>query len=193
MDLGHLVLPFVAQSSWGRGESSKAVASRSRTTVLSLQQCSSSQSKQLSRVIVSAGCLVFGLRSDFVGITREFTCSLMLPNRAILLTDSIFYTVRELMGQMRVTESKVVGDSFESQASGLEAQTKRVNLELVVSSPMLNLGSDLPGAEWAGLGEVKKYGEGSPILCTPLNTIDPFLQDNAIGILEIDEGILEAS
>ena len=128
-----------------------------------------------------------------MGITWEFTCSLMLPNRAILLTDSIFYTVRELMGQMRVTESKVVGDSFESQASGLEAQTKRVNLELVVSSPMLNLGSDLPGAEWAGLGEVKEYGEGNPMLCTPLNTVDPFLQDNAIGILEIDEGRLEAS
>ena len=144
-------------------------------------------------MIVSAGCLVFGLRSDLVGITWEFTCSLMLPNRAILLTDSIFYTVRELMGQMRVTESKVVGDSFESQASGLEAQTKRVNLELVVSSPMLNLGSDLPGAEWAGLGEVKEYGEGNPMLCTPLNTVDPFLQDNAIGILEIDEGRLEAS
>ena len=144
-------------------------------------------------MIVSAGCLVFGLRLDLVGITREFTCLLMLPNRAILLTDSIFYTVRELMGQMRVTESKVVGDSFESQASGLEAQTKRVNLELVVSSPMLNLGSDLPGAEWAGLGEVKEYGEGNPMLCTPLNTVDPFLQDNAIGILEIDEGKLEAS
>ena len=92
-----------------------------------------------------------------------------------------------------MTESVVVGDSIKSQASGLEVQTKRVNLELVVSPSMLNLGSDLPGAEWAGLGEVKEYGEGRPMLCTPLNTVDPFLQDNAIGILEIDEGRLEAS
>ena len=45
MDLGHLVIPFVAQSSWERGESLKAAASRSRTRVLSLQQCFSSQSK----------------------------------------------------------------------------------------------------------------------------------------------------
>ena len=167
--------------------------SRSRTRVLSLQQCSSSQSKQSSRVIVFVGCLVFGLRSDLVGITREFTCSLILLDRVILWIDSIFYTVRELMGRMRVTESAVVGDSIESQASGLEAQTKRGNLELVVSPPMLNLGSDLPGAEWAGLGEVEEYGARSPILCTSLNTIDPFLQDNAVGILEIDEGRLEAS
>ena len=31
------------------------------------------------------------------------------------------------------------------------------------------------------------------MLCTPLNTVDLFLQDNATGILEIDEGKLEAS
>ena len=31
------------------------------------------------------------------------------------------------------------------------------------------------------------------MLCTPLNTVNPFLQDNATGILEIDEGRLEAS
>ena len=75
----------------------------------------------------------------------------------------------------------------------MEAQTKRGNLELVVSPLMLNLGSDLPGAEWVGLGEVEEYGVGSPILCTPLNIVDPFLQDNAVGILEIDEGRLETS
>ena len=55
-----------------------------------------------------------GLRSDLVGITREFTCSLMSLDRVILWTDSIFYIVRELMGQMRVTELAVVGDSMES-------------------------------------------------------------------------------
>ena len=99
---------------------------------------------------------MFGLRSDLVGITRGYTCSLMLLDRAIQWTDSIFYTVRELMGWMRVTKSVVVGDSMESQASGLEVQTKRGNLELVVSLLMLNLGSDLPGAEWAGLGEVEE-------------------------------------
>ena len=58
---------------------------------------------------------------------------------------------------------------------------------------MLNLGSDLPSAEWVGLGDVEESGEGSRMLCIPLNIIDPFLQDNAIGILEIDEGKLEAS
>ena len=75
---------------------------------------------------------MFGLRLDLVGITQEYTCSLMLLDRAILWTDSIFYTVRELMGRMRVTKSAVVGDSMESQASGLEVQTKRVNLELEI-------------------------------------------------------------
>ena len=33
-------------------------------------------------------------------------------------------------------------------------QTKKGNLELMESSPILNLGSDFPGAEWARLGEV---------------------------------------
>ena len=94
---------------------------------------------------------------------------------------------------MRVTKSTPVGDSMESQALGLEAQTKRGSLELVETSPMLNLGSDPPGAEWAGLGEVEENGEASPMLCTLLNTVDLFLQDNAIGILKIDKGILEAS
>ena len=65
-------------------------------------------------MIVFVGCLVFGLRSDLVGITQEFTCSLMLLDWVILWTDSIFYTVRELMGRMRVTESAMVGDSIES-------------------------------------------------------------------------------
>ena len=60
------------------------------------------------------------------------------------------------------------------------------------TSPILNLGSDPPGAEWAGLGEVEESGEGSPMLCTPLNTVDPSLQGIAIGILEIDKGKLEA-
>ena len=69
MYLGHLVIPFVAHSSWEQGESSKAAASQSCTRVLSLQQCSSSQLKQLSRVIVLARCSVFGLRSDSVGST----------------------------------------------------------------------------------------------------------------------------
>ena len=58
---------------------------------------------------------------------------------------------------------------------GLEAQTKWGNLELVESYAKFRLRST------------------SPMLCTPLNIIDPFLQDNAIGILEIDEGKLEAS
>ena len=58
---------------------------------------------------------------------------------------------------------------------------------------MLNLSSDLPSAEWARLGEVEENGEGSPMLCTPLITIDLFLQDNTIGILEIDEVRLKAS
>ena len=40
MYLGHLVIPFVAHSSWEQGESSKAATSQSRTRVLSLQQCS---------------------------------------------------------------------------------------------------------------------------------------------------------
>ena len=44
-----------------------------------------------------------------------------------------------------------------------------------------------------GCGEVEESGEGSLILCTPLNIVDPFFQDNATGILEIDEGRLEAS
>ena len=57
---------------------------------------------------------------------------------------------------------------------------------------MLNLGSDLPGAEWARLGDIEESGEGSPMLCTPLNIVDPFLQNNDTGILEIDEGRLEA-
>ena len=73
-----------------------------------------SQSNQLSGVIVSARCLVFGLRSDLVGSTWEFTYSLMLLDRAILWIDSIFYTVRELIGKMSVTESVVEGDSMES-------------------------------------------------------------------------------
>ena len=75
----------------------------------------------------------------------------------------------------------------------LEVQTKKGNLELVESLPILNLDSDLPGAEWAKLGEVEESGEGSPMLYAPLNIVDPFLQDNATGILEIDEGRLEAS
>ena len=58
---------------------------------------------------------------------------------------------------------------------------------------MLNLGSDLPSVEWVGLGDVEEGGEGSRMLCISLNIIDPFLQDNAIGILEIDEAKLEAS
>ena len=37
MDLGHIVISFVAHSSWERGESSKAAASQSHTRVLSLQ------------------------------------------------------------------------------------------------------------------------------------------------------------
>ena len=94
---------------------------------------------------------------------------------------------------MRVTKSTPVGDSMESHALGLEAQTKRGNLELVESSLMQNLGSDLPGVEWARLGDVEESGQGNPMLCTPLNIVDPFLQDNATGILEIDEGRLEAS
>ena len=114
MDLGLSVISFVAHSSWERGESSKATTSQSCTRVLSLQQCSSNQSKQLSRVIVLAWCLVFGLRSDLVGSTWEFTYSLMLLDRAILWTDSIFYTVRELIGKMSVTESVAEGDSMES-------------------------------------------------------------------------------
>nr|POF02771.1 hypothetical protein CFP56_25130 [Quercus suber] len=60
-----------------------------------------------------------GLSSNLVGITWEFTCSLMSLDRVILWTDSIFYTVKELMGRMRVMELAV--DSMESQASGLEA------------------------------------------------------------------------
>nr|POE81632.1 mdis1-interacting receptor like kinase 2 [Quercus suber] len=55
------------------------------------------------------------------------------------------------------------------------------------------MSSDLLGAEWVGLGEVEENGEGSPMLCTPLNAVDLFLQDNATRILEIDEGRLEAS
>jgi len=52
-----------------------------------------------------------------MGITLEFTCSLMSLDRAMLWTDSIFYTVRELVHRVRVTESAVVVDSVESQAS----------------------------------------------------------------------------
>ena len=106
-----------------------------------------SQSKQLSRVIVPAGCLVFGMRSDLVGGTWEFTYSLMLLDWAILWTDSIFYTVKELIGWMSVTELVAEGDSMESQALRLEVQTKKGNLELVESSPILNLGLDFPGVE----------------------------------------------
>ena len=43
---------------------------------------------------------------------------------------------------------------------------------------MLNLGSDLLGVEWVGLGDIEENREGSPMLCTPLNIVDPFLQDN---------------
>ena len=74
---------------------------------------------------------MFGLRSDLVGSTWEFTYSLMLLDRAILWTDSIFYTVRELIGRMSVTESATVDDSMESQDLGLKVQTKKGNLELV--------------------------------------------------------------
>ena len=49
-----------------------------------------------------------------MGSTWEFTYSLMLLDRAILWTDSIFYTVRELIGKMSVTESVAEGDSMES-------------------------------------------------------------------------------
>ena len=80
-----------------------------------------SQSKQLSKVIVPAGCLVFGLRSDLVGSTWEFTCLLLLLDRVILWTNSNFYTIRELIGWIRVTESTAVGDSMESLALGLVA------------------------------------------------------------------------
>ena len=52
-----------------------------------------------------------------MGITLEFTCSLMSLDQAMLWTDSIFYTVRELVHRVRVTESAVVVDSMESQAS----------------------------------------------------------------------------
>ena len=128
-----------------------------------------------------------------MGSTWEFTYSLMLLDWAILWTDSIFYTVTKLIGWMSVTESVAEGDSMESQALRLEVQTKKGNLELVESSPILNLGLDFPCAEWAGLGEVEENGKGSPMLCTPLKIVDPFLQDNATGILEIDEGRLEAS
>ena len=72
-------------------------------------------------------------------------------------------------------------------------QTKKGNLELMESSPILNLGSDFLGVEWARLGEVEESGKGSPMLCTPLKIVDPFLQNNAIGILEIDEDRLKAS
>ena len=50
----------------------------------------------------------------------------MLLDRVILWTDSIFYTVRELIGRMSVPESVAVGDSMESHALGLEVQKKRV-------------------------------------------------------------------
>ena len=51
-----------------------------------------------------------------MGITLEFTCLLMSLDRVMLWTNSIFYTIRELVHQARVTESAVVGDSVESQA-----------------------------------------------------------------------------
>ena len=60
---------------------------------------------------------MLGLRSDLMGITLEFSCSLMSLDRAMLWTDSIFYTVRELVHRVRVMESAVVVDSVESQAS----------------------------------------------------------------------------
>ena len=47
---------------------------------------------------------------------------------------------------MSVTKSVAEGDSMESQALRLEVQTKKGNLELVESSPILNLGSDFLGA-----------------------------------------------
>ena len=94
---------------------------------------------------------------------------------------------------MSVTELVAEGDSMESQALRLEVQTKKGNLELVESSPILNLGLDFPGVEQARLGEVEESGKGSPMLSTPLKIVNPFLQDNATGILEIDEGRLEAS
>ena len=65
----------------------------------------------------------------------------MLLDWAILWTNSIFYTIRELIGRMRVTESTTVGDCMESQALGLEAWTKRGNLELVESYAKFRLGS----------------------------------------------------
>ena len=51
-----------------------------------------------------------------MGITLEFTCLLMSLDRVMLWTNSIFYTIRELVHRARVTESMVVGDSVESQA-----------------------------------------------------------------------------
>ena len=71
---------------------------------------------------------MLGLRSDLMGSTWEFTCLFMLLDQVILWTDSIFYTVRELLGWMSVMESVAVGDSLESQALGLEVQTKKGNL-----------------------------------------------------------------
>ena len=47
---------------------------------------------------------------------------------------------------MGVMKSAAVGGSMESQALRLEVQTKKGNLELVESSPILNLGSDFLGA-----------------------------------------------
>ena len=63
---------------------------------------------------------MLGLRSDLMGSTWEFTCLFMLLDQVILWIDSIFYTVRELLGRMSVMESVAVGDSLESQALGLE-------------------------------------------------------------------------
>ena len=74
-----------------------------------------------------------------------------------------------------MTQLVAEGDSMESQALRLEVQTKKGNLELVESSLILNLGSDFPSAEWARLGEVEESGKGSPMLCTPLKIVDPFL------------------
>ena len=65
----------------------------------------------------------------------------MLLDRVILWTNSIFYIVRELLGWMSVMESAAIGDSMESQALGLVAQTKRGNLELVESYAKFRLGS----------------------------------------------------
>ena len=91
-----------------------------------------------------------------MGSTWEFTYSLMLLDRAILWTDSIFYTIRELIGRMSVTKSVAEGDSMDSQALRLEVQTKKGNLELVESSPILNFGSIFLVLNGLGWGKLKK-------------------------------------